>query len=206
MPVSKGRVRDKWRLKTWCTVYAPSYFGGHNVATIPVTDPEKTIGRVVETTLYDLIKQDIFHTSIKMYFQIVKIQEGRADTIFKSHEYAREYLRSLVRRGSTRVDEICNVQTKDGYKVRTYAVIFSRRRLTPSQQTDLRNEMRKVLIEKSKTLTYDQLAQELVLGKIASDIYNLANAVSPIRHAGIRKSKLLAQPQATVTATETASP
>ncbi len=198
---SRGRVRDKWRLKTWCKVYAPSYFGGHEIAIIPITDPPKAIGRVVETTLYDLIKQDIFQTSIKMYFQIVNIHEEKAETIFKGHAYAREYLRSLVRRGGSKVEEICDVETKDGYRVRTHAVIFSRRRLKPSQETMLRNEMEKILTEKSKTLTYDQLSQEFILGKIASDIFNYAVNISPIRHTGIRKSKLLTQPSTTAAAT-----
>jgi ribosomal protein S3AE len=34
----------------------------------------------------------------------------------------------------------------------------------------------------------------MVLGKIASDVYNEAKKVAPLRHVGIRKSKLLAQP------------
>jgi ribosomal protein S3AE len=35
----------------------------------------------------------------------------------------------------------------------------------------------------------------MVLGKIASDIYNQAKEVAPLRHVGIRKSKLVAAPQ-----------
>jgi small subunit ribosomal protein S3Ae len=34
----------------------------------------------------------------------------------------------------------------------------------------------------------------MVLGKIASDIYNEAKKVAPLRHVGIRKSKLLSAP------------
>jgi small subunit ribosomal protein S3Ae len=40
--------------------------------------------------------------------------------------------------------------------------------------------------------------QEVVLGKIASDIYNEAKKVVPLRHVGIQKSKLLAQPSQVV--------
>jgi ribosomal protein S3AE len=35
----------------------------------------------------------------------------------------------------------------------------------------------------------------MVLGKIASDIYNQAKQVAPLRHVGIRKSKLVAAPR-----------
>jgi small subunit ribosomal protein S3Ae len=39
----------------------------------------------------------------------------------------------------------------------------------------------------------DQYAQEMVLGKIASDIYNEAKKIAPLRHVGIRDSKVVTQ-------------
>jgi small subunit ribosomal protein S3Ae len=39
----------------------------------------------------------------------------------------------------------------------------------------------------------DQFAQEMVLGKIASDIYNEAKKIAPLRHVGIRGSKVVTQ-------------
>ena len=56
--------------------------------------------------------------------------------------------------------------------------------------------MNKIVKEKATDLTFDQFVQELVLGKIASDIYNEAKKISPLRHVGVRKSKLVAQPAA----------
>jgi small subunit ribosomal protein S3Ae len=53
--------------------------------------------------------------------------------------------------------------------------------------------MDKIIKEKASTLTLDQIAQEIVLGKIASDIYNEAKKIAPLRHVGIRKSKLVMQ-------------
>jgi small subunit ribosomal protein S3Ae len=54
--------------------------------------------------------------------------------------------------------------------------------------------MRRILHEKAETLFFDQFVQEAVLGKIASDIYNEAKKIIPLRHTGIRKSKLLSYP------------
>ena len=54
--------------------------------------------------------------------------------------------------------------------------------------------MKKIVSEKAAILTFDQFAQEVVLGKIASDIYNEAKKVAPLRHVGIRKSKLTSHP------------
>jgi small subunit ribosomal protein S3Ae len=54
--------------------------------------------------------------------------------------------------------------------------------------------MRHIVEEKANTLNYDQLSQEVVLGKLGSDIYNLAKKVAPLRHVGVRKSRVLSIP------------
>jgi small subunit ribosomal protein S3Ae len=64
--------------------------------------------------------------------------------------------------------------------------------------------MERIIGEKAAALTVDQFVQEMVLGKIGSDIYNESKQVAPLRHVGIRKSKLLAQP-AQAPKTETAA-
>jgi len=174
-------------------VYSPSYFGENIVASIPCEVPSAVIGRVVETTLYD-ITNDFAHQSIKLYFLVVNAKDHRADTILKSHEYATDYLRSLVRRGSTRLDGIFNATTKDQFSTRISIVAFTRDRINASQEHGVRQVMRQIVDEKATALNYDQLAQEAVLGKLGSDIYNLSKKIAPLRHVGVRKSKLLSIP------------
>ncbi len=188
--MSTKKVRDKWRSKVWYTVLAPPYFGNVEIGSIPADAPEKLVGRVLEVTLYD-ITGDFSHQYLKLYFQITGVDGKTADTIFKGHEYSRDYLRSLVRRRTTKVDGIFNITTKDGYRVRVAVCAFTLTRINTSQETAIRKIMAKIVEEKSKTLTLDQLAQEMVLGKIASDIYNEAKKIAPLRHVGVRKSKLL---------------
>jgi small subunit ribosomal protein S3Ae len=187
------KVRDKWRLKEWYDVYSPPYFGENIVASIPCEVPSAIIGRVVETTLYD-ITNDFAHQSIKLYFLVVNAKDHNAQTILKSHEYATDYLRSLVRRGSTRMDGIFNATTKDQYWSRLSVVAFTRDRINASQDHGVRQVMRQIVEEKATSLNYDQLSQEAVLGKLGSDIYNLAKKIAPLRHVGVRKSRLISIP------------
>ncbi|MEM2917408.1 MAG: 30S ribosomal protein S3ae [Candidatus Bathyarchaeia archaeon] len=193
MSTKSKRVRDKWRSKDWYTVKSPSYFGDVELGAIPADDPAKLIGRVIDATLYD-ITNDFAHQYLKMYFQVTDVDGNTAKTIFKGHEYARDYLRSLVRRRTTRVDGLFNVTTKDGYKLRVAVSAFTLSRVKTSQEHVIRAIMKKIVEEKAAALTFDQFVQEVVLGKIASDIYNEAKKISPLRHVGIRKSKLLFQP------------
>ena len=193
MSKRRGRTKDKWRDKKWYNVISPPYFGGVDLGAIPADDPSKLLGRIVDGTLYD-ITNDFAHQYLKLYFRIENVEGKTAQTVFKGHEYSRDFLRSLVRRRTTRVDGIFNIVTKDGYGLTLGASVFTLSRIKTSQEQVIRDIMSKIIKEKSSTLTFDQFVQELVLGKIASDIYNESKKISPLRHVGVRKSKLTLQP------------
>lgn len=187
-------VRDKWRGKSWYMVIAPSFFGNVELGSIPAQEEEQLIGRVVEATLYD-ITSDFSHHYLKMFFQVNEVDGKTAKTLFKGHEYSRDFLRSLVRRRTTKVDALINLTTRDGYKLRIAVSALTLSRIKTSQEKIIRDIMEKTIHEKATALSLDQFVQEMVLGKIASDIYNQAKLVAPLRHVGIRKSKLIAAPQ-----------
>jgi small subunit ribosomal protein S3Ae len=186
------RVRDKWRSKAWYMVMAPPYFGNVELGAVPSDEPEKLVGRVVDSTLYD-ITNDFSHQYLKMHFQITEIDGKTARTMFKGHEYSRDYLRSLVRRRTTKVDGLFGITTKDGYVMRVAVSAFTLSRIKTSQERIVRAIMARIIKEKASALAMDQFAQEIVLGKIASDIYNEAKKIAPLRHVGIRNSKVVSQ-------------
>ncbi len=193
MSSKSKHVRDKWRSKAWYMIVAPPYFGNVELGSVPAAEQEQLIGRVAEATLYD-ITGDFSHQYLKMFFQVNQMDGKTARTVFKGHEYSRDYLRSLVRRRTTKVDGLFNLTTKDGYKLRVAISALTLSRIKTSQEHTVRQIMTRIIKEKAAALTLDQFVQEMVLGKIASDIYNEAKLVAPLRHVGIRKSKLVGQP------------
>jgi small subunit ribosomal protein S3Ae len=197
-----GKVRDKWKLKQWVTVLASPSFGNAPIGRVPITDVERPAGRVVETTLYDILKQDPQHYSFKLYFQIDKVDGDTAYTTLKGHEFSREYLRSLIRRGSSMSDFIKDYRTKDGYLVRVYTIALSQGRMNSSKKHEIRMIIDKIIGERAASLSYDQFVQETVLQKLASDVYNEAKKVTRLRHVGVRKTKLIARPQTAPTQVE----
>jgi small subunit ribosomal protein S3Ae len=191
---ASGKVKDKWKAKQWVTVLASPSFGNAPIGRVPLTDVEKPQGRVVETTLYDILKQDPQHYSFKLYFQIDHVEGETAYTVLKGHEYSREYLRSLMRRGSSMSDFIKDYTTKDGYVVRVYCIALSQGRMNSSKKSAIRSVMDRTIAERSVSLTYDQFVQETVLQKVASDVYNEAKKITRLRHVGVRKIKLISKP------------
>lgn len=187
----KGRVKDKWREKQWITVNAPESFTSDTLAHIPITDEKKAIGRVLEVTLFDILKSDPSQHQYKIYFQIDDIKEKVASTIFKRFEYSKEYLRSLVRRGSSKINFIMDAKTKDGYIFRIKIIALTHRQLNTSRKHALRLIARDIINKTVPNMTIHQFVQETCYLKINSDIMAAFKKVIRVRHVGLEKVKLI---------------
>jgi len=99
-----------------------------------------------------------------------------------------------VKRRSTKVDGIFNVSTLDGYRLKIVVVALTQARIKTSHERAIRRIMGEIVENKAQTLTFDQIVHEMVLGKLASDIYNKAKNITGLRHVGVRKSELIAMP------------
>ncbi|MEE9563545.1 MAG: 30S ribosomal protein S3ae [Nitrosopumilaceae archaeon] len=187
----KTRVKDKWREKRWITVLAPDSFNNVPLAYIPITDDENAVGRVVEVTLYDILKGDQSQHQYKIFFQINKIQGNSATTIFKKYEYAKEFLRSVVRRGSSKINFIVDAKTKDGFIFRLKLIILTHRQLNTSRKHALRLIAKDVIDKTIPQMTIEQFVQATCYGKINSDIMAAAKKLIRIRHVGFEKVKLV---------------
>ena len=187
----KGRTKDKWREKHWITIHAPESFNVVPIAYVPITDDENAIGRVLEVTLYDILKGDPSQHQYKMYFQIDKINGDKASTIFKRFEYSKEFLRSLVRRGSSKINFIIDIKTKDGYIFRVKVIALTHRQLNTSRKHALRLIAQDVINKTVPQMTVGQFVQATCYSKINSDIMAAFKKVIRVRHVGLEKVKLI---------------
>lgn len=190
---SRPVVKDKWKIKKWYEVLTPESLGSISLGTIPADHPDKLIGRVLETTLYDLTG-DISQVHVKLYFQVIKVEGDKAYTRFKGHELARDYMKSLVRRKSSKIQGIFDVQTKDGYIIRITIIALTSYRCKTSQKRAIRRIMREYIVQKASELTLDELIQEILKGTISNDVSEKARKIYPIRRVEVYKTKLLMVP------------
>ncbi len=192
------KIKDKWKEKRWVTVLASDSFNNIPIAYIPITDDKTAIGRVVEVTLFDILKGDPSQHQYKIFFQIQKVSGEKATTIFKRHEYAKEFLRSLVRRGSSKINISLDVKTKDGYIFRIKIIALSHRELNTSRKHALRLIAKQVLEKTVPNMTIEQFVQAACYGKINSDIMAAAKRVIRLRHVGLEKVKLVRTAEAEI--------
>jgi len=170
---------------------APESFNNIPVAYIPITNDKTAVGRVVEVTLFDILKGDPSQHQYKIFFQINKVSGEKATTIFKRYEYSKEFLRSLIRRGSSRINFSIDAKTKDGHIFRIKILTLSHRELNTSRKRALRLEAKKQIEKIVPHMTIDEFAQAACYGKISSDIMATTKKIIRVRHVGLEKVKLL---------------
>ncbi len=188
-----ARRRDKWKMKKWYTVLAPPTFGNVPIGTTPADEEWKLIGRVIETTLFDLTG-DFTQVHIHLFFQVIEVKGENAFTRFKGHELSRDYMKSLIRRKSSKIAAIVDVTTKDGYGLRITGVALTTYRCKSSQKRAIRKIMAEVIKKFASEATFDELVTAMVFGKLSTEIFQKAKKIYPLRKVEIYKSKLLTIP------------
>lgn len=189
--VKKSAFRDK----TWYSVVAPKSFNFKQIGEI--LGLESTIlGRTVETLLFDFT-EDYSDISLKLRFKISSFnQEARkCESIFMGHQYTNDFVRSLVGRGSSKIQIIVNLTTKDNYKFRVTSVCTTIRRARSSQQVIIRKIMKDILNEFAKSLNHEKFVQGMIYGEFQNQIQRVAKTIYPLSNATIIKSKLIAIPE-----------
>ncbi|MCW3136350.1 MAG: 30S ribosomal protein S3ae [Canidatus Methanoxibalbensis ujae] len=182
--------RERRKVKQWYTIYAPENFGEMVVGETPADDPSKLIGRKVELTLEELTGRLIRSSYTKLILQIYKVEGDRAKTKLIGHRTDSDYLRSLARRRISKIDVNVVVTTKDGEKMRVKGSCFTVRRASNAQETLIRKEMESVIEERARSLELHPFMQEILLGKLSSDIYKRVKKIYPVRRIEITKTEI----------------
>lgn len=188
--MARAKGRDTWRSKEWYDILAPSMFGSTKIGETLASRPEKVKGRILKITLGDLI-DDYSKSHIKIFFRVNAVENHEAKTEFAGHDMSREYIRSQVRRRATKVDCIVDVTTSDGQKLRITAIAVTLRKVQNPQKKSIHKKMEEYIKSRASGYEFSQLAQQMVLGKFASDIYKHIRGICPIRRVEVKKSKLL---------------
>jgi small subunit ribosomal protein S3Ae len=200
--MSERSVSRRKQQKRWYDVLAPEQFDRTELGQTPADEPEKALGRTIETTLGD-IRNDASENNTKLTFKITEVASDTAYTEFVKHELTRDYLRSLVRRGSSKVEAYVTVLTTDDYRVQVQPVALTTKSADESQEKAIRRTMIDLVEETATDRTFEDLVDGIVEGRLSSAIYNEAKSVYPLRRVEVQKATLEARPEEVAAEEET---
>jgi small subunit ribosomal protein S3Ae len=188
-----SKKADAYRAKNWYQVLAPAEFNRANIGETLADDPAKMMGRIMESTLGD-ITGDWAKQNTKMLFRIDEIGGNNAYTSFIGHEMTKDYMRSLVKRRTSKISANLVVTTKDGFKLRVKPLIFTVKRARTSQIESIRKIMVDVIVKRSTELAFNDYVTEIVNGKVAAEVYKATKNIYPLRRVEVAKSEVLVRP------------
>jgi len=192
--MSDRSVSRQGQEKRWYTVLAPEMFDRAELGETPADEPEQVEGRTIETTLGDL-RDEGGENNIKLRFRVNDVGGEAAYTEFERHELAGDYLRSLVRRGSSKVGAVQTVRTADDHRVKIQPVAFTTKRADHSQKRAIRETMTDIVAETAAEHTFEEFLDSAVEGRLSSAIYGEAKTIYPLRRVEIQKTVLEAHPE-----------
>ena len=189
----RRRVRDTWKEKQWYKIMTPKDFGEAEIGTTPARDPEILVKRRVESSMRELTG-DFSKQYVKLYFQINDVAGDIANTKFVGHHVTTDYVRSMIRRGTSRIDTLSEITTKEGYKVDVHIIAITVKRAKASQQKFIRETMANLIQQAVDGKTFPEFVEGVISGKMASSIYHETKKIYPLKRVEIIKTQVAEEP------------
>jgi len=184
-----GRRVEGWKAKSWYKVHVPDNLGKAYIGDTIANDAESVVGRIMQATLGE-ITNDYAKQHIKMSFKIAQVTGDAAYTEFVGHEVTRDYLRSLVKRRSSRVDCHVPIVTKDGKKVQLTISCYTFARANIAQEHAIRLVISQALTTQAQAWDLTTLVNSIVSGEISRDLFKAVKTIYPTRRVEVIKSKV----------------
>jgi small subunit ribosomal protein S3Ae len=184
-----GRRVEGWKAKSWYKVYTPDSLGKAYIGDTIANDPDSVVGRIMQTTLGEIIN-DYSRQNVKMKFRVANVAGDAAYTEFVGHELTRDYLRSLVKRRTSRIDSHVPVLTKDGKMVELTVTCYTLTRANLSQTHAIRGLLTAKVQDLAKEGDFNALLNGIVTGDISKELFKAVKPLFPVRRVEIIKSKV----------------
>ncbi len=189
--VKKVTFKDK----QWYTVISPKNFNFKPIGEV-IGVEDYLIGRTIEVLLYDFT-QKYSDISLKLKFRIIDInnEAKKCNSIFIGHEFTNDFVRSLIGRGSTKIQSIINLTTKDKYIFRVTVICTTIKRARSSQQLLIRKITNEILREFAISLNHEKFIAGMIFGEFQNQILRVAKTIYPLSNSVVVKSKLISIPE-----------
>ncbi|HII76360.1 MAG TPA: 30S ribosomal protein S3ae [Methanolinea sp.] len=184
-----GRRVEGWKAKSWYKVYTPEVLGKTYIGDTIANDAEGVVGRIMQTTLGEIIN-DYARQNVKMKFRIANVAGDSAYTEFLGHELTRDYMRSMIKRRTSRIDCHVPVMTKDGKKLDLTVTCFTLTRANLSQVHAIRNLISTMVGKIGAESEMNAIINGIVNGEISREVFKAVKPLFPVRRVEVIKSKV----------------
>lgn len=185
-------MAKKIRGKEWYQLVAPGLFNKKKIGETLVGDPKEVVGRTVVKSLPELGgRPSKYYLRIKLKADQVK--DKKIEMKYIGQKCLRDYISQMIRKGSSRIDNVVKVETKDGKKLVVKTIGISLKKTQTSTQESVRKKIGELIKKRIKKMDLNALVDSVIRDKFQVKLRKKVNKIYPLRKFEIRKIELLGQ-------------
>ena len=175
----------KKKKKKWVSVYASSMFNNVDIVEKLVVEAPEAIGKVLKVNLADLT-QDIKKQNILLTFSASRLQDQRVVCDVTGYELSPSYVKRVIKRAKSKIEDSFLCSTKDEVKVRAKPVILTRSKAKGSILTLLRHKSREYFISNIKKQSYDEILSSIISHNLQKGLKDELKKIYPVSLTELR--------------------
>ncbi len=180
---------SSWKQKLVYTIVAPENFDFKELGDTIAKDPKSLIGRTIDVSLRDMTG-DKTKQHLKIIFEINEVKGNKAHTRFRVFNVNPGYLRSRVRKGSSKIDCIHRIDIEPNLGVQVKVMAVTHQNIKTSRGRDITAKISEIL-DNYKNTKLDDFIQSTLFGKLGTEIYREVKKIAPVRRVEIEQVRVL---------------
>lgn len=183
--IKKKVSRIKTKKKTWFKILAPELFGKKEIGETYLSSIEKAVGRIMKINLRDLTG-NVRDQNAYIKFRITPASGSNLQTTTIGYALTPAFVKRLVRKNTTRLDDCFRLKTKDGKNVTLKSLLVTLHKTQRSTKTQLRNKLKELLQKEISRGAFDAFVQDTITNKIQSGLKRKLHKVYPLKEVAVR--------------------
>lgn len=186
----KTTISTKKKKPVWVSIYAPKVLKNSFVGETTLKDPSSAVGMKLTLNM-STVMSDMKKQNLEVTMQIKSVVDKKASTRITGLALTKSYVKRLVRRGKSKIEDSFVCTTADNKKIRLKPVLVANNKVPSSVATRLRNEIKANIESYVKTVNASDLFDAIVGMKIQKDLKNDFSKIYPIKYVDFRVAYML---------------
>jgi small subunit ribosomal protein S3Ae len=187
MAVTSNVKRKK---KVWVPMYAPEFLNKAFLGESLVSDREAMVGKSLTLNL-SIFTRDMKKQSTDVTFRVKSIVEGKGLTEIVGVALTNSYVKRLVRRGKSKVEDSFTTTTKDGFTVRIKPVVITNNLVNAGVATRIRALAKEELTNLANNEHVDSFFEILLAQKVQKELKDKLSKIYPLRYVDVRVAQIV---------------
>lgn len=191
--VKKTKVKTKKKL--WIKINAPKSFGSKELGESYTTKADDLLGRNMTLSLRELTGS-MRDQNVKVKLLLSELDGQQIKTKTVGYGVVPNFVKKLVRKRTSRLDDVYVLRTKDNEAVQLKTLIVTYNRINRSMGLVLRSKLKAMIAEELKKSTFDEFVGKVVGIKVQSAAKRAINKMFPVKEILIREMALIDEKKA----------